>query len=72
VSFKVPVIPPKPDGAGGIQTSRIAHAYSGEAITPAEARDLANGLLRAAESAEQLDKLALPHLDAYIAALEAF
>jgi hypothetical protein len=72
VSFNVPVIPPKPDGAGGIQTSRISHAYTGEAITPAEARDLANGLLKAADSAERLDAAALPHLDGYISALGKF
>jgi hypothetical protein len=68
----VPVIPPKPDGVGGITGSRIAHAYSGAAITPAEARDLASGLLKAADTAEKLDAVALPHLDAYIAAVEGF
>ena len=37
MSFKVPVIPPKPDGVRGIHTSRIA-TPTGEAITPAGAR----------------------------------
>jgi hypothetical protein len=56
---------------GGIQASRIAHVYSGEAISPSEGRDLANGLLKAAESAERLDEKAIPILEEYLAAVES-
>ncbi len=41
-------------------------------IAPAEARELASVLLKLADDCERLDAAALPHLDAFIAALEGF
>ncbi len=64
--------PPKPDPRGGIKSSRISHVNTQGSITPAEARDLARVLLELAEDCERLDAQALPHLDAYLAAVESF
>lgn len=68
--FKVPVIPPSYDHVNGPRGATISHAYSGAAISPSEARDLARGLLDAADRAERLNSEVLPHLEAASAAVQ--
>lgn len=69
--FNTPVIPPRLDiKSGEVISARVGHAYSGEAVTPDDARSIARSLLEAADRADQLNAAVLPHLDAALAAAE--
>lgn len=65
------VVPPSYDHLNGAQGSTISHSYSGPAISPSVAREFASDLLDAADRAERLDAVVLPHLKAAHEAVQA-
>ena len=71
-SQRIVIEPPKPDGRDGIQSSRIAHMNTQGAIEPAEARELARELVKAADECERLDEQAIPHLQRFLDAVASF
>lgn len=72
-SQRLKIEPPKPEGRGdGIQSSRIAHVSTQGPIEPAEARELASELLKAADECERLDARAMPHLRSVLDAVARF
>jgi hypothetical protein len=70
--FETKVAPTRLDIARGeVIQARVSHAYSGDGLLPAEARNLARSLDEAADRAEKLNAAVMPHLDAAREAAQA-